>query len=127
MIFTAMPTHCDVMRPNSHGAFSPKGRCVGTGRRQQTSAFCFSGRVFSGGACVVNVFTPDNWSKAALREKYLHCKAGNRDTDLQEAYRCRVQRSRGNVRPPPLSILCRTPGDTKTAADRAREKRSAPY
>ena len=45
-IDSAMPTHCDVMRPISHGAFSPKGRCVGTGKRQQRSAFLLSGRVF---------------------------------------------------------------------------------
>ena len=43
MLPVAMYAHCDTMKPHSHRAFSPKGRCAYTGRHEQNVAFLLSG------------------------------------------------------------------------------------
>ena len=105
-----MVAHCRLMKPHSHHAFYPKGRCATTGRHEQTEAFLLSGRVF------LDVTVAQQ--AAAIYRKRL----APSETKVE---RRRNRRSR--VRIPPVTsknILCRTPLDSRRVVVPARSRKA---
>jgi len=144
-----------VMKPFSHHAFTRKGRCVRNGRHELKAAFCFSGRVFSGGAAWKGNATYRKASADTQRtsgesigatcrdwrdgcytvrepdKKFPNMPSACYSGQSVDAYTAATIKapsdcqSRSSALPPPLSALCRTPHDSRRVVVPARKESDA--